>query len=140
MHNSGNELARAHIFGCPVYVLDPALQDGKKIPKWNPRARLGLFLGFSEQHLSQVPLILNVTTGKISPQYHVIFDDKFDTVHSLSKGDSVEKQWQDVLKLGYDCFLDTDFDENGNQILPKYGNLIMEYIQIKTRLDLTDWT
>jgi hypothetical protein len=23
----------AHIFGCPVYVLDAALQDGKKIPK-----------------------------------------------------------------------------------------------------------
>ena len=69
VHNSGNELAHAHVFCCPVYVLDPALQDGKKIPKWNPCTRLSLFLGFSEQHLSQVPLILNVTTGKISPQY-----------------------------------------------------------------------
>jgi hypothetical protein len=44
VRNTGNVLARAHVFGCPVYVLDPALQDGKKIPKWNPRARLGLFL------------------------------------------------------------------------------------------------
>jgi hypothetical protein len=83
-----------------VYVLDPALQDGKKIPKWNPRARLGLFLGFLEWHSSQVPLILNVTTGKISPQYHVIFDDKFEIVHSLSNDNSVEQQWQNVLKLG----------------------------------------
>jgi hypothetical protein len=26
-------LQRAHVFGCPIYVLDTALQDGKKIPK-----------------------------------------------------------------------------------------------------------
>ena len=43
--DSGTQLSRAHVFGCPVYVLDAALQDGKKIPKWNLRARLGLFLG-----------------------------------------------------------------------------------------------
>jgi hypothetical protein len=32
-------LRRAKVFGCPVYVLEPRLQDGKKIPKWEPRAR-----------------------------------------------------------------------------------------------------
>jgi hypothetical protein len=50
--DSGTQLLRTHVFGCPVYVLDAALQDGKKIPKWNPRARLGLFLGFSDSHSS----------------------------------------------------------------------------------------
>jgi len=30
-------LQRSHVWGCPVYVLDPKLQDGKKLPKWNPR-------------------------------------------------------------------------------------------------------
>ncbi len=132
VRNSGHELARAHVFGCPVYVLDPALQDGKKIPKWNPRARLGLFLGFSEGHSSQVPLVLNVTTGKI------IFDDKFDTVHSITKDESVEQQWRTVLQLGYECFIDTDFDENGNQILPKYGDLIKNYIELKSKRALTE--
>jgi hypothetical protein len=29
----------AKVFGCPVYVLKPRLQDGKKIPKWEPCAR-----------------------------------------------------------------------------------------------------
>lgn len=33
-----HDLRRAHVFGCPVYVLDPKLQDGGKIPKWSPRA------------------------------------------------------------------------------------------------------
>jgi hypothetical protein len=29
-------LSRLRVWGYPVYVLDPALQDGKKIPKWFP--------------------------------------------------------------------------------------------------------
>jgi hypothetical protein len=93
------EFSRAHVFGCPVYVLDAALQDGYKIPKWSPRARLGLFLGFSDLHSSQVPLILNVQTGEISPQYHVIFDNKFETVNSLSPTKSLEKQWAQIFCL-----------------------------------------
>jgi hypothetical protein len=30
-----HNLQHAHVWGCPVFVLDPHLQDGKKIPKWN---------------------------------------------------------------------------------------------------------
>ena len=29
-------LRRLRVFGCPCYILDPRLQDGKKIPKWEP--------------------------------------------------------------------------------------------------------
>jgi hypothetical protein len=76
--------------------------------------------------------------GKISPQYHVIFDDKFNTVHSLPKDKSVEQQWSNVLKLGYECFLDTDFDGNGNRILPKYGDLINDYIKAKSKREFTE--
>ena len=32
-------LRNAHPWGCPIYVLDPTLQDGQKIPKWKPRSR-----------------------------------------------------------------------------------------------------
>jgi hypothetical protein len=41
------------------------------------------FLGFSTLHSSQVPIVMNVDTGKISPQFHVTFDDKFETVVSM---------------------------------------------------------
>ena len=34
-----------HTWGCPVYVLDPSLQSGKKLPRWKPRSRLGVFMG-----------------------------------------------------------------------------------------------
>ncbi len=30
-----HDLLHTHVWGCPVYVLDPKLQDGQKIPKWN---------------------------------------------------------------------------------------------------------
>ena len=56
-----------HVFGCPVYVLDPVLQAGKKIPRWKPHSRRGVFVGFSPRHSSNVPLILNRQIGSISP-------------------------------------------------------------------------
>ena len=129
--DSGTQLSRTHVFGCPVYVLDAALQDGKKIPKWNPRARLGLFLGFSDSHSSQVPLVLNTKTGKISPQFHVIFDDKFATVHSLPPDQPLADQWADVFRLGRECFLDVDYDDNDNPILPPLTDIIKSYARAK---------
>jgi hypothetical protein len=32
------DLLCSHVWGCPVIVLDPKLQDGKKMPKWNHRS------------------------------------------------------------------------------------------------------
>jgi hypothetical protein len=60
------------VFGCPAYVLEPKLQDGKKIPRWNPRSKLGQFLGRSEIHAGTVGLIRNLQTGKITSQYNVV--------------------------------------------------------------------
>ena len=37
-------------------------------------------MGFSNTHSTQVGLVLNLLTGSISPQYHVVFDDMFSTV------------------------------------------------------------
>lgn len=31
-----DRLVDVHTFGCPVFVLDPTLQQGHKIPKWQP--------------------------------------------------------------------------------------------------------
>ena len=89
-HGGLTQLRRARVFGCPTYVLDPKLQDGKKIPKWEARARTGMFLGFSDVHSSTVGLILNIRTGYISPQYHVVYDEKFETVSSKRAIDLTE--------------------------------------------------
>jgi hypothetical protein len=79
-----HKLRDLHVWGCPVYVLDPTLQQGKKLPRWQPRSRRGMFLGYSTHHSSDVPLVLNLQTGSISPQFHVVFDDSFSTVSSIT--------------------------------------------------------
>ena len=49
-----------HHFGCPVYVLNKEIQDGKKARKWIDRTRIGINLGPSPRHASSVALILNL--------------------------------------------------------------------------------
>ena len=50
------------------------------MPKWSPRACRGVYLGVSAAHSSNIPLVLTIKTGFITPQYHVVFDDYFLTV------------------------------------------------------------
>ena len=69
-----------HVWGCPVYVLNKTISDGKKIPKWQPRSTRMMYVGFSPKHASSVPLVLNPSTGTITAQFHVVFDDWFATV------------------------------------------------------------
>ncbi len=132
VHSPSSKLSRTHVFGCPVYVLDASLQDGKKISKWNPCARLGLFLGFSDLHSSQVPLVLNIATGHISPQFHVIFDNKFETINSLPLDQPLKKQWAQIITLGRKCFMDVDYDENNRPILPSLLDIIKSYSEAKS--------
>jgi hypothetical protein len=66
-----------HTFGCPSYVLDPKLHGGQKIPKWQPRARQAIFIGFSKQHSQSVPCVYNPRSRLTSSQFHVVFDDTF---------------------------------------------------------------
>ena len=55
-----HKLKNIHVLGCPVYVLDPVLQAGKNIHRWQPRSREGVFVRFSTNYSSDVPLILNL--------------------------------------------------------------------------------
>ena len=119
-----SELSRGHVWGCPVYVLDPALQDGKKIPKWDCKARQGIFVGFSDEHSSLVPLILNPTTQHISPQYHVVFDDKFSTIPSLYSEQSRNIQWAKLFDRGAnEQYVEDDDIVDGKDALGNDWNL-----------------
>jgi hypothetical protein len=72
-----------HTFGCPVFVLEARLQAGHKIPKWEPRSRMAIYLGRSPHHATNVPLVMNIATGLVSPQFHVVYDDHFSTTQSF---------------------------------------------------------
>jgi hypothetical protein len=91
-----HRLLDIHVWGCPVYVLDPKLQAGRTLPRWEPRSRRGCFMGFSRIHSSEVPLILNLQTGSITAQFHVVFDDHFSTVTSLEREIDPPDHWADL--------------------------------------------
>jgi hypothetical protein len=71
-----------HTLFCLVYVLDSRLQSagGPGPPKWEPRSRIRVYLRHSPFHAGSVALVFNPKTGRVLPQYHVVFDDTFLTV------------------------------------------------------------
>ena len=84
-----------HTFGCPVYVLSSELQQNKPFGKWKQRAQVGIYLGPSPHHNRNVALVLSRTTGLVSPQFHIRFDDNFDTVDDIE----VMNEWK--IKAGF---------------------------------------
>jgi hypothetical protein len=104
--SSFSSLVNAHPWGCPVYVLQPRLQDGGKVPKWEPRSRQGQYMGASPLHASTVGLVRNLRTNHISPQFHVVYDDLFETVHASSS--EAPASWPDLFVLSR---FRSDFDD-----------------------------
>ena len=83
-----------HAFGCPVFALDSRAASSKQLPKWEPRSRLGLYLGLSPKHASTVGLVLNIETGLVSPVFHASYDDFFETLRPSSGNPTVRSEWQ----------------------------------------------
>ena len=108
-----------HVWGCPVYVLEKALQDGNKIPRWKPRSHRSVYVGVSSAHASTVPLVLNVSTGAITPQFHVVFDDWFATVPSESENlpDFNSDDWKKMFgESRFQYVLDEEAEEQENEV------------------------
>ena len=80
--NPTRRLLDLRVWGSPTYVLDKVIADGKKLPRWKPRSTRRMFVGLSKRHSSKAPLVLNLESGYITPQFHVVHDDFFATVSS----------------------------------------------------------
>jgi len=83
-------------FGSPSYVLRTALQAQHSHNKWPYRSQVGIFMCHSPRHSSSVPLVLNTQTDNVTPKFHCIYDDKFDTCKKNAKFKSL---WQCKAKL-----------------------------------------
>ena len=79
------------------------------MPKWKPRAELGQYLGVAPNFASTVGNILNVETGYVSPQYHVVHDDFFTTATSLDANNWNEigglQAWKRLYELGSERYV-----------------------------------
>ena len=90
----GSNMRFLHTFGCPVFALHSALASSNSIPRWDARARLGLNLGPSPTHARNVHLVLSLTTGLVSPQFHCRFDDFFETCKYGVPDAGLSSTWQ----------------------------------------------
>ena len=36
-----------NVWGCPLFVFDPKLQQGQKLPRWEAHSKKGMIVGFS---------------------------------------------------------------------------------------------
>ncbi len=100
-----------------MYVLEAKLQNDQKLPKWNRRACLGQFVGFLDKHSSMVANVRHLTTGYISPQFHVIFDNLFETVNCTSVDDRVvESICNGLFQRNQELYAEDELNEAGNII------------------------
>jgi hypothetical protein len=74
------DVGTKHTFGCPMYISNNKLQAGQRIPKWEARSRLAIYIGPSLYHARSIGLGLNLTTGLVSPAYHAKYDDMLTTI------------------------------------------------------------
>ena len=123
LFSNHEHLQRLHVFGAPCFVLDPKLQDGKTLPKWKGRARQGQYLGVSKEHASNVANILNLNTGSISPQFHVVHDDLFTTVSNPGAMNIDDKgfdegQWRKLVVSGHERYLDDEDQDPDDSSTP----------------------
>jgi hypothetical protein len=97
----GSNMKHVHTFGCPVFVLQNTLALGKSLPRWSPCARLGLNLELSPMHARNVYLVLNLTTGCVSPQFHCPFDNFFKTTCHGGPDVPGTISWQQLARLNH---------------------------------------
>ena len=97
-------LKHTHTFDCPDFALQSTLAAGKFIPNKDARARLDVYLRPILRHAWSVALVLNLSTGLVSPQYHVIFEDFFKTTQFNRADRQLPSAWQRLADFDHeDC-------------------------------------
>jgi hypothetical protein len=111
------DLNRAKVWGCPTFVLDPTLAEGKKLPKFKARARVAQYMGMSDEHSTLVGLVRHLISGSISPQYHLVFDETFESVTGLGPSESetvedfVSLLWEKLFDSNRSFYIDEEYDD-----------------------------
>jgi hypothetical protein len=87
-----------HPLFCPVYMLDRHMQEGTSPPKWTKRTTQKVYVDHLNHYSKSVPMVWDPTTKLVSPQFHVMFDDNFDTVlapdSNVKQSDTMDRLFQ----------------------------------------------
>jgi hypothetical protein len=84
-----------------------------------------MFMGVSPTHSSTVGNIMDLRTGNVSPQYHVVYDDLFSTVPNGETGGILDDMpinqlsWSNILESGWERVIDpVDEASSGTRFVP----------------------
>ena len=82
-----------HTFGFPACMLTTEAKQGRA-KKWEGCSVLGIYMGPSPHHTGSVSLVLNLTTGNASPQFHVGHENFFETTGYNRRKTRAKSNWQ----------------------------------------------
>jgi hypothetical protein len=71
-----------HPLFSPDYVLDRRMQEGTSPPKWRKRTIQKVYVCHRHHYSKSVPMVWDPKTKLVSPQFHVMLDDKLNTVQA----------------------------------------------------------
>jgi hypothetical protein len=78
-----------------VYVLDRRMQEGTSPHKWTKRTTQKVYVGHLHHYSKSVPMVWDPKTILVSPQFHVMFDENFDTVQApdpnITQADTMDR-------------------------------------------------
>jgi len=84
------------------FCIRPSLTRWQETSQVVSTLSFSLFLGLFPR-LIYCKLILNLQTGSISPQYHLVHDDWFSTVSNASSSSLTQTLWDQLISTGYEC-------------------------------------
>jgi hypothetical protein len=58
------------------------MQEGTSPPKWTKCTTPKFYVGHLHHYSKSVPMVWDLKTKPVSPKFHIIFDDNFDTVQA----------------------------------------------------------
>ena len=91
------------------YKMERNFLNGKK------RSTTGIFMGFSRTHSSTISLALNINTGSVTPQFHVIHDELFTTIHNFGTH-NLEELYDKLSIISCHNDYEPDIDDFGKDI------------------------
>jgi hypothetical protein len=62
------------------------MQEGTSPHKWTKRTTQKVYVGHLHHYSKSVPMVWYPKTKLVSPQFHVMFDDNFDTFQAPDPG------------------------------------------------------
>jgi hypothetical protein len=74
------------------------MQEGTSPPKWTQQTTQKTYVGHLHHYSNSVPMIWDTKTTLISPQFHIMFYDNFDTVQApdpnIKQSDTMDQLFQ----------------------------------------------